>query len=125
MNIEPKNGDLSIRRCPFCGSRAVRISNTHTACYTVVCDDCGGEITGKCCEKKWKSARAKIAGHLTAIRNATEKWNERAFEDFEVDDEPGMALLESTILWGTEAKFGVAVVVNLGGTFGLLGASTG
>jgi hypothetical protein len=116
MNIELKNGDLSIQRCPFCASRAVRISNTHTACYTVACDDCGGEITGESCEKTWKSARAKIAGHLTAIRNATEKWNKRAFE---FDDEPGMALLESTILWGTGAKF-----VNYGGTFGLLGAST-
>ena len=116
MHIEPKNGDLLIRRCPFCASRAVRISNTHTACYTVACDDCGGEISGKSCEKTWKSARSKIADHLTAIHSATEKWNKRAFE---VDDEPGMALLESTICWGTGVKF-----VFLGGTFGHLGAST-
>ena len=117
QRIEPKNRDLSVRRCPFCASRAIRISNTHTACYTVACNDCGGEITGKCYEKTRKSARVKIADNLTAIRNATEKWNKRAFK---AGDVPGMALLESTILWGKGVKF-----VNLGGTFGLLGVSTG
>lgn len=116
MNIKPKNGDLLVRHCPFCASRAVLISNTHTACYTVACEDCGGEITGESLEKTWKSAKTKIADHLAAIRNATQKWNERAFE---VDDKSGMALLESNILWGKGAKF-----ANLGGTFGLLGAST-
>lgn len=117
MDIGIKNGDLLVRRCPFCASRAIRISNTHTACYTVACNDCGGEITGTSFEKTWKSAKAKIADHRVAIRKATEKWNERAFE---VDDEPGMALLEANIHWGSGAKF-----ADYGGTFGILGSSTG
>ena len=117
MNIEPKNGDLLVRRCPFCASRSVLISNTHTACYTVACQDCGGEVTGKSFEKMWKSAKTKIADHLAAVRNATQKWNERAFE---IDDDPGMALLETHVLWGSGVKF-----ADYGGTFGVLGASTG
>lgn len=117
MRIAPKNGDLVVHRCPFCGSRAVRVSNTHTACYTVACDGCGGEITGKSCEKTWRSSRAKVADHLTAIRSAVTKWNERCFE---VDDEPGLALLDCHILWGEGARFS-----DLGGTFGCLRASIG
>ena len=108
MNIEPKNGDLLVRRCPFCASREVSIQNTHTACYTVTCNDCGGEITGKSFEKTWKSAKTKIADHLSAIRNATQKWNKRAFE---LDDEPGMAFLESNLFGGKGTKF-----ADLGGT---------
>lgn len=117
MNIEPQNGDLLVRHCPFCASRSVLISNTHTACYTVACNYCGGEITGKSFEKTWKSARTKIAAHLAAIRNATQRWNARAFE---ADVKPGMAILESHILWGKGAKF-----ADLGGTFRILVTSTG
>jgi hypothetical protein len=112
MKIAPKNEDLLVRHCPFCASSAIRISNTHTACYTVACDDCGAEVTGKSFEKTWKSARTKIANHLEAIRHAASMWNQRSFEE---DIEAKPALLECCIFWGTGTKFS-----DLGGTFGLL-----
>jgi hypothetical protein len=116
MKIAPRNEDLLVCCCPFCASRAVRISNTHTACYTVACDDCGGEIMGKSYEKKWKNERTKIADHLHAIRNVVSRWNQRCYA---VGTEKVPALLECCILWGAGGGSS-----DLGGTFGHLGVST-
>lgn len=32
--------------CPFCGSDCLEVTNTHTPCFTVECQDCGGNISG-------------------------------------------------------------------------------
>lgn len=110
MTIQVKNKDILVRCCPFCGSWRMIISNTHTACYTVSCENCEGEITGESFEKTWKSSRSKVADHLRAIRSAVGLWNTRA-SDPRIEVRP--AQLECSILWGAGSTFS-----NLGGTFG-------
>jgi len=110
MKIAPRNEDLLVRRCPFCGSRTILISNTHTACYDVSCCDCGGPVSGKSLEKSWKSARSKVSSHLTAIRHAVGKWNQRSHE---VDEEAVCASLDCHISWINGKGLS-----DLGGTFG-------
>ena len=108
--IQVKIKDILVRCCPFCGSWRVNISNTHTACYTVSCENCVGEITGKSLEKTWKLSGSKVADHLKAIRSAVDLWNTRA-SDPRIEVRP--AQLDCSILWGNGSTF-----CNLGGTFG-------
>jgi hypothetical protein len=116
--IQPRIRDLLVRGCPFCGSFAIHISNTHTACYTVECEECGAEITGPSLEKsKWKTAARKISSHLDAIRRAVIVWNTRSPM---IDGEMRPAWLQCNIHYGEVTRFR-----NLGGVFGVSGTSTG
>ena len=110
MTIQPKNSDLTVRRCPFCGSGTVKISNTHTACYTVACETCGAEVTGRSAERNWKTARSKVKDHLLAIRDAVKMWNRRSPDD---GGDVVLACLDCSVLWGSGARF-----TNMGGSFG-------
>lgn len=63
--------------CPFCGGADLELSNTHTACYTVVCP-CGVEVTGASFSGNYSSDRIPRARHVTAKANALAAWNRRA-----------------------------------------------
>lgn len=108
--IQPKCKDLLVKRCPFCGCWELSITNTHTACYTIACDDCGAEVSGESFEKSWKSKKSKVSDHLRAIRSAADKWNLRVSDPF-LEFRP--AQLECHISWGVGVRYS-----NLGGTFG-------
>ena len=111
-HIQPKNQDLLVKSCPFCGSTTIEISNTHTCCYSVVCESCGAEVTGPSLHKNWKSVARQVADHLRAIRIAVAKWNLRTVGPLvEMGVKP--AHLECHIHHGTGKSF-----VDLGGEFG-------
>jgi hypothetical protein len=87
------------------------ITNTHTACYSVSCENCEATISGASFEKPgWKTSAKKVADHLTAIRDAVQKWNTRGVD---VYDEMRPARLRCHILTGEGKTF-----KDLGGTFG-------
>lgn len=68
--------------CPFCGmSHDLEISNTHTACYTVDCNNCGASMNGGL-SKGYNGGKILTMGrcaglHALALLQVIERWNTR------------------------------------------------
>ena len=72
--------------CPFCGSKDIRVSNTHTNHYWGECLDCGAqsggagnEITGRKNGLFGTKATAE-KHHRESFAMAVKQWNTRATE---------------------------------------------
>jgi hypothetical protein len=71
-----------LRSCPFCGSRQVEISNTHTPFYTAHCLDCEAEGpraygAGQAWSRR-SSKRDTERIHRQAFDDAIDAWNDRS-----------------------------------------------
>lgn len=38
--------NFDLKPCPFCGSRDLELSNTHTPCFWVECSNCEAQVSG-------------------------------------------------------------------------------
>ena len=73
--------DPALRACPFCGSKELTVSNTHTPYYEVTCDRCGAEGPsdyrhGATWSRKSSKERTREI-HWLAFDAAIRAWNFR------------------------------------------------
>lgn len=61
-----------LKHCPFCGSLAIDLKNTHTPSYWVECDTCGAKVDGE-----WGGDKEDMRAHKKSARSAIRKWNKR------------------------------------------------
>lgn len=71
-----------VKPCPFCGSLHLTIGNSHTPCFSVVCDLCGATVTGRGVWPRkgsyYPTRKAAMRGYRAAFKSAVEHWNMRA-----------------------------------------------
>lgn len=75
LTLNPEDRPLP---CPFCGGSNLELSNTHTACYSVECNDCGAQITGENLTGNYASEKIPLTRHIKAKSSALLAWNRRA-----------------------------------------------
>lgn len=63
--------------CPLCGSDEPEVVNTHTACYTVSCQNplCGAEVMGRSHTKLFRTKKSSLAANATALADALRRWD--------------------------------------------------
>lgn len=72
--------DSRIHACPFCDSNAVRLQNTYTPSYYVICDNCGANgpnghpVNGT--EPRYRTRKVALAAHAEAATEAINRWND-------------------------------------------------
>lgn len=81
--LEAGNKDRPVLPCPFCGSQHMTISNSHTPCFQVDCDNCTGQVTGAAVYARsnggrYQTRKAALAGYRRAFKSAINAWNRRA-----------------------------------------------
>ena len=77
INLTIEDGD-NVKPCPFCGEKCIDMWNTHRACYTVQCLECGAEITGKAYGSNVESSKLTRRHHSNAKLSALVAWNRRS-----------------------------------------------
>lgn len=72
------NGN-ALKPCPFCGGEDLRLENTHSAMYWVLCVSCNTQKFDDEIEDagKAQSEAELIQAHEEAMRMAAEGWNQR------------------------------------------------
>lgn len=81
LEMWSKNPDRLLLPCPFCGSIAASLRNTHTAAYEVVCDNCECAMPGRFFGEVFKTISECAIKHEKAINSAIKEWNKRAKKD--------------------------------------------
>lgn len=101
-NLTIEHGD-HVLPCPFCGSRAVELNNTHNASYWVECATCGAEhhggksvevddlkatlqrapARGRSQAALARANKALLAAHMRAAKSALNAWNRRDYNQSE------------------------------------------
>lgn len=67
-----KKLDKSLRPCPFCGSKEVKLENTYTPCFWVECS-CGAQLTDEIPNR----SDADLNQYKESMKEAANKWNTR------------------------------------------------
>ncbi len=80
--IHEKGIDPELKPCPFCKGTDVCVTNTHTICYWVECNDCSAQ--GPCAESADPVVEVSIETleqateqHRVVMHAAIEFWNDR------------------------------------------------
>jgi hypothetical protein len=81
VHIEGSLGSF-LQPCPLCGGEDLVVSNTHTACYRVICqhDGCGVELLGKSFTKIFRTKKTSLEANAKAMADACRRWNRRGGE---------------------------------------------
>jgi Lar family restriction alleviation protein len=84
FSIHGESTDEKLEPCPFCGSREVVVSNTHTNYYNGECQDCGAQ--GACVgngavptkRDGFSTKQLAQVNHEASFALAVQHWNKRA-----------------------------------------------